>query len=131
MHIALSTRALAPHQGQESGLTSLRGSLSFLCTPVRVVCRVLAVRLLAFGAEASERISAPVAHRPAFRVARLAPSAKDKASSLGRPSSPPSARTLPFTQGIFVSPLRIVTFRLPRELVLLAPVMMMKFGWYA
>ena len=48
--------------------------------------------------------------------------AKDKAPSLGRPSSPPSARTLPFTQGIFVSPLRIVTFRLPRELVLLAPV---------
>ena len=37
MHIALSARTLAPHRGQESGLTSLRGSLTFLCTPVCVV----------------------------------------------------------------------------------------------
>ena len=82
MHIALSARALAPHRGQESGLTSLRGSLTFFCTPVCVVlssvgcrfprrfCRVLAVGLLAFGAAAPDgpRPATPLASRTVSRV---------------------------------------------------------------
>ena len=111
MHIALSARTLAPHRGQESGLTSLRGSLTFLCTPVCVVCRALAVGLLAFGAEASDgprptprtRLPSGPQRRPpsspwarATGAARARPRARRRwHPSAARGSPSPSARRTP------------------------------------
>ena len=61
---AEQAKTVAAHEADEKPV-ALRAQLH---TPL------LAVSLLTFGAEASDRISAPVAHRLAIRPARLASS---------------------------------------------------------
>ena len=77
MDIALSTRTLAPHRGQDSRACSLRAGLAFLCPRCVLFCRVFAVSHLVFEVEVFDRISAPIARRPGVGSAGQAPGGRD------------------------------------------------------